>query len=272
MKFSHLDFYILRAINSGKYTLSDMLVSACESLPDVPSICIVQNSLSKLSGSGYVCCECGKYTPTDKAKEIFVGKKLFEGKEKYNSRILSSFIDRQAQSSKFELSESEYISAKDAVRQMYEIRPTMSFCDGILTFIGEETECDEDCISAYTASFSLINPQRMFSDLLCVCEQLTHPGKAKKICIEATDASYVMTIRAENGALVLKAQKILFNRKRFSGKLNSDLDYAQCGETILRLSCSAYDLLECVALCGLEFESSFSESDRQNLECIMRLL
>lgn len=272
MNFSCFDFYMLSAIHSGKHILSDILVSVCNSLPDVPSIGIVQNSLCRLSGSGYIAVECGNYTSTDKAKEIFVGRGLFERKEKYNSRIIASFISKEARADVFHLSESEYLSAKDAVRQVYDIRPPMSFNDGNLTFSGEEGECDGDCISAYSASFSLINPQLTFSDLLCVCEQLTHPGKARKICIEAIDASYVLTIRAEGNALVLKAQKILFNRKRFSGKLNSDLDYAQCGDTILQMSCTAYDFLSCTALCSLEFENSFTDNDRQNLENITELL
>ena len=58
-------------------------------------------------------------------------------------------------------------------------------------------------------------------------------GRHHKCCLYAEGApAYVATIGRNDGATRLHIEKILFNRQRFIGKRDGDLDYAQCGDSI----------------------------------------
>ena len=56
-------------------------------------------------------------------------------------------------------------------------------------------------------------------------------GGHRKCCLYADGApAYVATVSRNEGSTRLNIAKILYNRQRFIGKKDGDLDYAQCGE------------------------------------------
>ena len=56
-------------------------------------------------------------------------------------------------------------------------------------------------------------------------------GRHHKCCLYADGApAYVATVSRNEGSTRLNIAKILYNRQRFIGKRDGNLDYAQCGE------------------------------------------
>jgi len=76
------------------------------------------------------------------------------------------------------------------------------------------------------------------SDLLAAAHALmTQPPCTRKVAIHGADKSLVITLArtaGEQGSyLRMTVAQIRFNRQRFYGKRDGDLDYAQCGDVLL---------------------------------------
>ena len=89
------------------------------------------------------------------------------------------------------------------------------------------------------------------SDLLEAAHALlTEPPRTRKVAIHGADKSLVITLAqaaGEQGAyLRMTVAPIRFNRQRFYGKRDSDLDYAQCGDPLMTLE--LYNLSDFAAL------------------------
>ncbi len=85
--------------------------------------------------------------------------------------------------------------------------------------------------------------RRLMGDLLDVALGFTESRKGRKVLLSGVSKAYVLTfcdVADETGAPVMRltAAPVLFNRQRFIGKRDSDLDYAQCGDNVLSVTFS----------------------------------
>ena len=75
------------------------------------------------------------------------------------------------------------------------------------------------------------------SDLLTAADGLLTKPNTRKIALHGGDRSYIVTLSnaaSEYGtALRMTVSQIRFNRQRFYGKRDGELDYAQCGEPVI---------------------------------------
>lgn len=105
---------------------------------------------------------------------------------------------------------------------------------------GEE-ETDPDAASlSYSATVTCTEEQvkAAIRDLVDTAYLIaTEPPRARKVAIHGADGSLLISLAnasSEQGPVSFRmtVSKIRFNRQRFVGKRDSDLDYAQCGDPI----------------------------------------
>ena len=269
MRFTYLDFYLLSSDLEG--TLPEALVSseAAVIMPFIPQGCVLEHSISKLISEGFLEHRENRLIHTQKAKDFFNDKKFLEGKKKRMHRLMRKLCECSATLGDFSFGEGEFEKTESMLRSMYTIHPAVMLCNDQLTiksYAVNDDDGDGGGLDEYT--FALANTLTLAHDLLTVAAQMCEPTKARKICVDTPDTSFVLTLFDEGDAIRIKAQKIFFNRKRFSGKLNSNLDYAQCGDVLLDVKCSKTEFFESVALIALHSEDSFTDSDYQNLNLI----
>lgn len=88
--------------------------------------------------------------------------------------------------------------------------------------------------------------KQSLSHLLGVASAWLHEStRTRKVALHGRNTSLVVTFAyavEENGDSVLRmsAAPIRFNRNRFIGKRDSDLDYAQCGDPVMSVSLTPY--------------------------------
>lgn len=236
MYYLPTDYLVLTAIRDKKTTPEQLLGRACATLPYPLSKDALAFSLGKLAAGGYV----EGYALTEKGAAFFKNnKKFLESKAKANARLCTLLCAEQLEGKvmPYELSDSAYTEAHDALRRKYAI-PTPDFTveqdenSLILHFAsgytGEEYFKDgwqdEQSIAVNAASL------RALANTFAAYEQ---DGRHHKCCLYADGApAYVATVSKNDGATRLHVEKILFNRQRFIGKRDGDLDYAQCGDSI----------------------------------------
>ena len=105
---------------------------------------------------------------------------------------------------------------------------------------GEEASDPDVASLAYSASVTCTEAQikAALHDLIVTAHALvTEPARARKVALHGVDASLLISMAnaANEQGLVsfrVTVSKIRFNRQRFVGKRDSDLDYAQCGDPL----------------------------------------
>lgn len=235
MYYTVIDYRILCALRDKKTEMGALLECACSTFPYPLSQSALAYSLGKLCAGGYL----QGYALTDKGSAFFKNnKKFLESKSKANARLCALLCDEQIEGeiTPYELSASAYTEACDALRRKYSI-PSPDFSveaneNGlILRFAGsyadEENEDDwRDAQSVAVNAASLCALASAFA----AYEQ---DGRHHKCCLYADGApAYVATVSVNDNATRLHIEKILFNRQRFIGKCDGDLDYAQCGDSV----------------------------------------
>ncbi len=258
MNYTVIDFKVLCALRDRKTALDTILEAACATLPYPLSKDALAYSLGKLAAGGYV----ESYSLTEKGAAFFKdNKKFLESKSKANTRLCALLCAEQIEGkvTPYELSDAAYVEACDALRRKYAIpTPDFTVVQGenslILRFAGYSLE-DEDevrdgqSIAINTASLCAL--ARAFAQF---CED----GRHHKCCLYADGApAYVATVSINDGSTRLSISKILYNRQRFIGKCDGDLDYAQCGDSIYDRTNSKID--EYVLLAMLEAEAFMPE-------------
>ncbi len=109
---------------------------------------------------------------------------------------------------------------------------------------------EEENTSFLSITCDLDGLRRMLNDLVDAALDLTESTKVRKVVLMGRGKAYVLTfsyMTDEAGYSILRmtAAPILFNRQRFIGKRDADLDYAQCGDNILTAEFSSVnDLIE----------------------------
>ncbi len=232
MYFLPTDYLILTAIRDKKTALDALLERACSTLPYPLSKNALAFSLGKLAAGGYI----QGYALTEKGAAFFkANKKFLESKHRANARLCKLLCAEQVDSvTPYELSDAAYTDACDALRRKYAI-PTPDFrleADGDALYLrfgntyAEEDDRDarvgEDTIKVNTASLC---------ELCAAFARFYERGKHCKCCLYADGApAYAATVSTNDECTRLSISKILYNRQRFIGKRDGDLDYAQCGD------------------------------------------
>ncbi len=128
-------------------------------------------------------------------------------------------------------------------------------------FPSYEEEKDAPEMSGITWLADADGVRRMLHDFLDTALYFCTSPKARKILLSTAGRAYVLTfceVADETGAPVIRvtAAPILFNRQRFVGKRDAELDYAQCGDNVL-----SFTLSNVYAFCTAVFYSVIDQID-----------
>lgn len=260
MYYTLIDYYVLAALRDKKIALDALLEAACASLPYPISKVALAFSLGKLAAGGYI----ENYALTDKGFAFFKSNKRFlESKTRANTRMCALLCAEQIEGNiaPYELSDAAYIEACDALRCKYSIpSPEFSIVQGenslILRFAGgyADPENEDDWRDEQSVA---VNPASLCA-LMNAFARFYEDGKHRKCCLYAEGApAFVATVSVNDETTRLSISRILFNRQRFIGKCDGDLDYAQCGETVFDRTDSKLE--ESLVLAMLEAESLIGE-------------
>ena len=243
MKYNCLEFAILRAICEKTHSAEEIIYNTASIFPAPPSYELYNTSFLSLIGGGYISYSGEKYFLTDKSKSLFKKKNLFESKNALLSRVEDELLATDKDDNTdayFSLSENAYKlsfarlcdeCSFDAIFKMDTSGEKASIIFSSPEYSGEESE--GEISKCGTISLPLdVNPD-IAEHIFESASALASPSKAKKVCISDGSASYVMTMAQDSGKIKISVQKILFNAKRFLGKRDSQLDYAQCADTCI---------------------------------------
>ena len=267
MKHLFSDYYLLCGVaDKNTRTVGDAL-RRMSTLMGVPvSDACLSHALTTLVAGGYVTVEApdGYVTPatsvslTDAgraATAVTVFQKLL-GAAKAERRNELRFCDGDAAESgdyAFSIDSQGFSEITESLLRTGEIEAgllTLTEAEGYVTltlrssedgFGGEDD--DPDAAEIYGRVSVTGDPARVMgglSDLLAAIHDfLTKPSTTRKAALAGQDKTLVVTLSraatASEAGTVLRmtAAPIRFNRHRFAGKRDGDLDYAQCGDLIL---------------------------------------
>ncbi len=108
--------------------------------------------------------------------------------------------------------------------------------DGGIPTEGAEDENDSDfaeSLKALMVCEPITSAGNMREWLIAVTALATEASRTRKLALHGADRSYVVTLAPQAGQIRVTVAPIRFNRQRFRGKRNGDLDYAQCGENVM---------------------------------------
>ena len=271
MNYHFLDFSLLQSI-PGKTggALSNVYRALCaDQQAPIPAACLL-HSLRGLSAGGYITMEPENgvltvSTPvalTDKGREAITPKGLSKllNESKATAKKELAFCDIQRPTKEVEHTWTVETEGFNAIlREFYERRvvslPTFEVTDlgdgyAKLTVhhpnddpAGEYDARDIDPDAAeLTSSASATGTEEQIKeglrDLIDTAYLLvTEAPRPRKVALHGGDGSLLISLAnaANEQGLVsfrMTVSKIRFNRQRFVGKRDSDLDYAQCGDPI----------------------------------------
>ena len=232
MRYTFIDYSVLAAIRDKKTALPPLLEAISAPLPYPLSKDALAFSLGKLAAGGYI----EGHALTEKGAAFFKNnKKFLESKARANARLCQFLCAEQVESSiPYEISDTAYTEACDALRRKYAI-PTPDFTveqgehSLILRFAGYTTEDEDEVRDEQQIAVNAASLRALANTFAAYKQDCRH----HKCCLYADGApAYVATVSKNDGATRLHIEKILFNRQRFIGKRDGDLDYAQCGDSI----------------------------------------
>lgn len=235
MFYTVIDYKVLAAIRDKKSALEALLEGASSSFPYPLSKDALAYSLGKLATGGYI----KSFSLTDKGLAFFKSnKKFLESKVRANARMCALLCSEQIEGeiTPYELSDSVYTEACNALRRKYSIpSPELTVVQGenslILHFAGSyaDEQNEDDWRDEQSIAINIPSLCALADTVSQFCED----GRHHKCCLYAEGApAYVATVSVSDHATRLNVSKILFNRQRFIGKKDGDLDYAQCGDSI----------------------------------------
>lgn len=233
MYYLPTDYLVLTAIRDKKTAPHALLEAACASLPYPLSKDALSFSLGKLCAGGYI----DGYALTEKGAAFFKNnKKFLESKRNAKLRLCALLCAEQinGEVTPYELSDAAYTEACDALRRKYAIpAPDLTIeaegGDLYLRFGGRyaEEEDEDALIGEDKIKVSAASLHNLADTFLAYFED----GRHHKCCLFADGApAYVATVSRNEGCTRLNIAKILYNRQRFIGKRDGNLDYAQCGD------------------------------------------
>lgn len=116
------------------------------------------------------------------------------------------------------------------------------------------------------------------SDLLETAHALlTEPPRTRKVALHSSEQSLVVTLAhaaGEQGSFLrMTVARILYNRKRFYGKRDGELDYAQCGAPLITLEfANIYDLTALLLPFAVSLPELLNETDLETIDVLSQLL
>ncbi len=141
-----------------------------------------------------------------------------------------------------------------------------------------EGESDSEREASVTVTGDAARIMQGISDLLSAAHVLlTEPPRTRKVAIHGADRSLVITLAqaaGEQGSyLRMTVAQIRFNRQRFYGKRDGDLDYAQCGDALITAEfLNARELAARLLPCAVALPDRLSEADLENIDTLCKLL
>ena len=147
--------------------------------------------------------------------------------------------------------------------------------EGSSPFAGDPDEAARIDEIAITGSAETI--LQGVSHLLETALVLMNDPRTRKVALHGSTGSYIVTLAhaaTEYGtALRVTAAQIRFNRQRFYGKRDSDLDYAQCGSPLITTEMNgAREFAAGLLPCAVSLPESLGETERQIIKDIHRKL
>ncbi len=145
---------------------------------------------------------------------------------------------------------------------------------------GEDAACDPDA-PEYADSVSVTGDtariMQGMSDLLAAAHGLLTKPNTRKVALHGADRSYIVTLAnaaSEHGtALRMTVAQIRFNRQRFYGKRDGDLDYAQCGDPVITHEMAgAANFAAQLLPCAVAFPELLGRADVESIESIHKTL
>ena len=140
----------------------------------------------------------------------------------------------------------------------------------------DEDTCECSCAVSVTGHAERVT--QGLSDLLATTHALlTAPPHTRKIALHGSDKSFVVTLAqaaSEYGTVLrMTVAPIRFNRQRFIGKQDGDLDYAQCADpVILREMNGARDFACLILPCAVSLPNQLTAKDVELIGKIRKLL
>lgn len=265
--YLYSDFVFLCAAAKKKSSkLSDVFTSASAALQFPFTREQLLHALSSLRAGGYIVFNGENVlsdmtlTVTDKAsKAVKVGfpSSLFaSSKNKALLKLEGEFTTLSYDLSVGELTlhDDEYVAVNRKLYAEYSVFVPfveMCLCDGLPAFRFRSAECGYSPAGATDAVESDRDDTDVFRDSLdIVCKDAKHvdgllsavydfllvSSKVRKFALEGTTGTYLFSLSYVDAGARLTAARILYNKQRFIGKRDSDLDYAQCSENLLDIT------------------------------------
>ncbi len=263
MQYFDTDYYTLitlqRLERSGATTVENLLRESTRELGWMACADNMASILSALAADGYITVEANEHMPlradtsvniTEKGKaplKISGIAKLFSGMRdraiRKNEKAFCA-LPRPAVRP-FLLDRASFVDYATSVEQDREVAFFMvdNAEDGLYTLslrhpYYRATDMDEPDAGDLSLLCDDDGLHRMLMDLLNTALYFTENRKARKITLYSPGKAFVMTfceVADETGETYMRVTvaPILFNRQRFIGKRDGELDYAQCGDNVL---------------------------------------
>ncbi len=285
MNYLETDYYVLVALARTRTTTADQLLR--EMYRDLGWLSCADNlaaALAVLATDGYLTVEPSgqplrddtRISPTEKGLSVVaVGgpAKFFSGMRdkaiRKKGQIFcsltrpdvrpmlldrTSFADYIAREERSE--EASFFKIKTAEDGLYEVSMGCVYDD-------ENTE--DPAYESFSNGLSVLcdpdTAYRAMNDLLDTALYFSETHHARKILLSGSGKAFVVSFcevadDEEYPYLRVTAAPVLFNRQRFIGKRDSDLDYAQCGANVYATRLDSPE-----ALCGLIYWSIARRTD-----------
>ncbi len=258
MKYLPTDFCILKALSSPEHpTVADALAAWQPLCGYRPPLRALADALSALVADDLINIDCDNHQDkhlnpdalvhlTDKGREAVtvsgVLRALSALRERAERKLELNFCDRERPVCEPLFIDCASFGEDDRSGHVQGFQ-LADAGDGLMTLTIEDddTAVDDEMEDISTAAVTT-SPEYLraaFLDLLDVAEGLLEGNaRARKVALHGVERSLVLTFAraaCEDGvtALHVTAAPLRFNRARFVGKRDSDLDYAQCGDPIL---------------------------------------
>lgn len=258
MKYLFTDFRILQSLSDIECpTVADALHAQAILCGYCPPLLALADALAALVADGLLAVDCDNHedrllTPdarmiiTDKGREAVsvgsVARLLSSLRERAERKLELSFCERERPVVEPLPVDHESFAALETTYNVQGFRLAEAD-EGLLTLTVEddETAVDDELESISTAAVTAVPEgiRMALKDLLDVAAGILEGNAhARKVAVHGVERTLVLTFAraaCEDGvtALHVTAEPLRFNRGRFVGKRDGDLDYAQCGDPIL---------------------------------------
>ena len=267
MFYLYSDFAVLLAASKKKnQRLSEVFTAASATLQFPLSRAQLLHALQTLRAGGYLDFAGDDaradliLSVTDKGyaatKMGFISKLFSSSGKTATDKLEAEFCsaDVTLQCSDMNITDDEYVAINRKLYADYSIYvPFVEgfLKDGKLLFSFRSAGCGYSPMGSGESTLSVEDEDELLKDSLDVyvdskigadgllaatCDFLLVSSKVRKFTLVGDGGVYIFSLSYVKDGARLTAAKILYNKQRFIGKRDSDLDYAQCGENLLDIT------------------------------------